>query len=491
MKRILICADHGLALIYFLHSDILPTLLAQGVEIVLLTEDDACEAIAQRFGRPGMVVEGLRVDECKKYHDTYHFSRQYWLHLLRWVGGSRRVNVNAIDGNYRLSIAGIPAEGLRILPFIRLMIWLMRRSRLARRMVTTAQNAFRPGLYADLFDKYRPDLVVASSPGWRWDRYLLREAAARGIPTASVIMGWDNPSSYRLNGAPVDYINCWSEIQKEELVLGADWNPERVAITGVPSYDGYFRREWLIERGEYFRQHGLEPQRKLLAYACSFETFSPNFPNIAAIAGLVDSDKLDEPCQLLIRLHPNHFRPGSRFEEEANRVRAFIREMPHVHLVEPVSLSKDLGHYSGEDMPEKSSMLAHSDVFLTVYSTMVVEAAIHDRPIVSVTIDTPGGWNLPGVYSLPLSAIGDWPTHLRFRQAGAGRVAVDKDEIRRLVNFYLRDPQADHPARAKFVRDECTFTDGSAGKRTGEYLLGLLGRSQKMIYDQSVMRNLR
>jgi len=31
----------------------------------------------------------------------------------------------------------------------------------------------------------------------------------------------------------------------------------------------------------------------------------------------------------------------------------------------------------------------------------VVETAIHDKPIISLTIDTPGGWNMKDVYSLP------------------------------------------------------------------------------------------
>jgi hypothetical protein len=475
-KRVFICADHGLALIYFLQSDLVATLLAAGVEVILLVEDESRQVIARKFARPGLTVEAMRARQCQAYYETHRPALQQWLHLLRWVGGSRRINVKAIDGNFNMAISGMPPGTRWILPFIRVAVWLMRRSSLARRLVTRAQNIFQPNLYADLFERYRPDLVIASTPGWRLDRYLLREAAARRVPTAAVIVGWDNPSSYRLNGAPVEYITCWSQIQKDELVRGADWKPERVAITGIPSYDGYFRRTWLIGRDEYFRQHGLDPGRKLLAYACSFETFSPNFPNIAALAELVHQEQLDMPCQLLIRLHPNHFRPGSRFEQEAERVRALIREMPHVHLVEPVPLTASLGHYSGEDMPEKASMLAYADVFLTVYSTMVVEAAIHDRPIVSVCIDTPGGWNLPGVYSLPLTAIGDWPTHLRFRQAGAGRLAVDKEQIRQHVNAYLHDPRADQAARRRFVEEECTFTDGSAGRRTAEYFLQLLER---------------
>jgi len=290
----------------------------------------------------------------------------------------------------------------------------------------------------------------------------------------SVIVGWDNPSSYRLPGAKVDYITCWSEVQKEELVLGSDWEPGRVNIGGIPSYDGYFQKTWLMSRDEYFKLHGLESDRKLLSYACSFETFSPNFANITTLIDLVNNEKLSQPSQLLIRLHPNHFVPGSLYEQEANRVRGLIKDMPHVHLVEPVPLGGELGYYSGEDMPEKASMMAHSDVFLTVYSTMVVETAIHDRPIVSVCIDVPGGWNTPGKFSLSLTEIGEWPTHLRFREAGAGRVAFNADELREYINIYLDDPNMDQEKRLKFIQDECTFMDGNAGKRTGEYIASVL-----------------
>jgi CDP-glycerol glycerophosphotransferase (TagB/SpsB family) len=143
-----------------------------------------------------------------------------------------------------------------------------------------------------------------------------------------------------------------------------------------------------------------------------------------------------------------------------------------------VPLGGQLGYYSGEDMPEKASMMAYSDIFLTVYSTMVVETAIHDRPIVSVCLDTPGGWNTPGKFTLSLTEIGEWPTHQRFRWAQAGRVAFDEAGLSSEVNRYLRDPHADQEQRQKFIRDECTFTDGSAGRRAGEWILSLLEAGQ-------------
>jgi CDP-glycerol glycerophosphotransferase (TagB/SpsB family) len=267
-------------------------------------------------------------------------------------------------------------------------------------------------------------------------------------------------------------VTCWSEIQREELVDGDDWHPDQVMIGGIPSYDGYFNGDWLMGRDEYFALHGLDPRRKLISYASSFITFSPNIQNVEALARLVDEEKLAEPSQLLVRLHPNHFMDVPRFAEERQRIFKMAAEMPHVHVVEPVALGGELGYYSGEDMPEKASMMAYSDVFVTVYSTMVVETATLGRPVVSACIDSAVGW--PHHFTLPLSKIGGWPTHERFRVAGAGRVALDEITLEAHINYYLQKPDADREERAAFIQDECTYVDGSAGRRTAENILKML-----------------
>ncbi len=472
-NRIFICADHGLAAIYFLQSDVVTTLIESGVEVVLLTDDALLHQIRQRFGRPGLVVESMRLDRARDYEGTERPSLQWWLHFLRRAGASSRINLEAVDGFIGQVEDDAHPKRKALFPLMRLVIRILRNSKLARQWVVRYQSRFNPNLYADLFEQYSPGLVVASTPGWRYDRYLLREAAARGVTTAAVIVGWDNSSSYSLPGASVDWISCWSELQKEELVLGADWPPERVNIGGIPSYDGYVRGEWLMPRDEYFRLHNLDPNRKLISYASSFITFSPNIQNVEALARMVSSDQYSKPSQLLIRLHPTHFMETPRFSAEREQIRELAAELPHVHVVEPVPLGQGgMSYYSGEDMPEKSSMMAHSDVMVTVYSTMVVEASTHGTPVVSLCIDSPEGW--PGKFTLPLTKIGGWPTHLRFRESGAGREAQNEAELKEAINRYLDDPQADHQARTDFLARECTFTEGTAGKVTADFLLSLL-----------------
>jgi hypothetical protein len=475
---VVICADHGLALAYFLQTDVVGTMIDGGASIVLLTDDGVVDHVRERFGRLPIRVEGMRLDQLRAY-ERRAADLQWWLGFLRRVGGSNRINTRAMDSYVEQVVIEASPRQVPVLPFALLARLVMRRSARARSILVRAQNRFTPEIYGDLFDRYRPAMVVASTPGWRLDRYLLREAAQRGVRTSSIILGWDNPSSYALPGAPVEEITCWSAIQKDELILGSDWAAERVRICGMPLYDGYLRREWLVPREAYFRQHDLDPSRKLLSYACSFVSFSPNYQNIEALADLVADDRLGEPCQLLVRLHPNHFWDNWLFADERERIRRLAAERPHVRVVDPVPTGGTLGYYSGEDMGEKASMMAHADVFLTVYSTMVVEAAIHDRPIVSVCIDAPRGWGYTRrfylrKYSLPLSKIGDWPTHDRFRRSGAGRVVTDPRQLAEAVSEYLRSPEHDRAARGAFVEREITYTDGASGRRTGDALLSLL-----------------
>ena len=476
-KRIFISADHGMALVYFLQSDVVPALLAAGVEVVLLSDDEIRSQIEKRFAQPGLIIEGLRLKQAGDYARKVS-PRWQWLlsSYLRRVGGSWRINTEAMDSHiwevwsenswkFRLAIWLPAAVGILIL----------RTFSFARRLLVRIQDRFAPDLYADLFEKYRPDLVIASTAGWRLDRYLLREARRRGVRTLAAIVGWDNSSSYSIPGAAVDYATCWSELQKEELVRGSDWPAGRVHVGGIPSYDGYFRKQWQLPRADYFKLHGLDPQRKLISYACSFVHFAPNFPNVEALARLVSSDVLGAPAQLLVRLHPSHFQDKPKiFAEERQRIFDLERRYPHVHVVKPVALGGSLGYYSGEDMDEKSSMMAHSDVLVTVYSTMVVETAIHDTPIVAAVIDTPGGWNAPKKYSLSLRKIGNWPTHQRFRQARAGRVAETEAELCEDLRAYLNDPSLDSAERRAFVEREITYTDASAGVRTAEYIQTIL-----------------
>src|SRR3972149_332370 len=85
-RRVFISADHGLSIVYFLQSDVVPTLLERGVEVVLLTDDALRGKIHERFKMPGLSIEGLKLSEAKTFQNRSR-DAQWWLAFLRRVGG--------------------------------------------------------------------------------------------------------------------------------------------------------------------------------------------------------------------------------------------------------------------------------------------------------------------------------------------------------------------------------------------------------------------
>jgi hypothetical protein len=105
-KKVFISADHGMAIIYFLQSNLVPSLLEAGVDVVVLTDDDTKDKIAAKFSALGgepkgrLTFKGLRLKQANKYANTVQ-PRWQWLlsSYLRRVGGSWRINTEAMDSH--------------------------------------------------------------------------------------------------------------------------------------------------------------------------------------------------------------------------------------------------------------------------------------------------------------------------------------------------------------------------------------------------------
>ena len=96
-RTVFICADHGLAIVYFLQTDVVRTISDRGFRVVILTDDGVVDKIREKFEDENLFFEGLRLDQAKAYSHNKDHRIQYWNHFIRWMGGSDRVNTNAID----------------------------------------------------------------------------------------------------------------------------------------------------------------------------------------------------------------------------------------------------------------------------------------------------------------------------------------------------------------------------------------------------------
>lgn len=472
-KTVFACLDTGLALAYFLETDLSKLLTRDGVRLVILVKQAYLSTCKENYTQPNVIFESMRDAEAERYRQSHRRRLHVWMEHVRRASASRAIPLTYVDTHRkrRESLAAPRQKFVSML--LRPVIGVLRRSRVARRLFVDAlPSLFASHIYDDMLDHYQPDLIVSNCAGWRLDQYLLREGRRRNIRTALVVVGWDNPSSQGLPGARVDYAVVWSEAHKWELSAGVDWPAEKIFIGGMPLYDGYISGKWAMSRDEYFALHRLDPRKRLVSFAATALSISPNIHLIRILADMVGKQSLDAPAQLLIRMHPNHFKPQPHYLEEAQAIREVAGQYPDVHIVEPAEVPGGMERYSGEDFPEKASMLAYSDVMVTVYSTMVVEAALHDTPFISACIDAPEGWK--GRFWVPLHDVPGWPTALRVNKQGAGKLALTQEELRRELNEYLANPEMDAAERRAFVASELTFVHGEATRKTAEILRSLI-----------------
>ncbi len=476
---VFIAIDHGIGMAYFLNTDLLRILLDHSVRIVLLVQDEMIETLKNQFSNErNIIVESLRLKDAIQYFTRYHGSLQANLDYIRRTSLGHKVLLTYVDTHRQRK--EYEAESYRrklALILMRPLIYILRYSKIARFFFRKTLNLlFTPKLYSDLFDKYHPDLVISDTAGWRLDQFLLRQAHRKKIRTSTVVIGWDNPSSQGLPGAEVDDIVVWSEIHKKEAVDGMDWRPGKIHVCGMPLYDGYISGKWLIGRGEYNNLHSLDPTRKVISFAATALSISPNFHIIEMLAEVINSGELVEPSQLLIRLHPNHFKSQPHYQEERKAILALAEQTPNVHVVEPREVLEGMERYSGEDYSEKASMLKYSDVLVTVYSTMVVEAALHDTPFISACINTETGWEKN--YWIPLSEVPDWPTARRVVRSDAGKTIFTRADLVLALNAYLKEKTLHAKERKDFTVQELTYISGESTSHTAETILSLLEKTK-------------
>lgn len=474
MKTVLIFLDHGLGVAYFFDTILAKLLTDKDVRLVFLLQEALLPKMREEHKlNDHLIFLSMREAQASHYKNHHFGGLQEIINYLRGSTATPRIPLTYVDTNRRRKNYEAKGRWKFILKLFSPVISLMRRSRIARNIFRWKQQIFfTSNIYSDYFEEYKPELVVSCTAGWRIDRYFLREAIKRKIKTATVIIGWDNPSANGLPGANVEFVNVWSEIHKRELNKGVDWPLEKIHVGGMPLYDGYVNGKWLISRDEYFRMHGLDPNRKLVTFAATALSISPNLHIVEILADIIAKGKLSEPSQLLIRLHPNHFKPTPRYEQEREAIYEIVKKNHNLHIVEPKALAGNLPRYSGEDYPEKTSMFKHSDVLVTIYSTMALEAAMHDTPIVSACIDTEAGWK--DYFWVPLSTVPNWPTAARMVDTKAGRTAYTAEELTDCINAYLGNHDLEKEERHNFAKQELVYLDGSSTKVTADFILSLL-----------------
>lgn len=326
--------------------------------------------------------------------------------------------------------------------------------------------------YQRLFERYKPGVVITASPGyglWYEDAYVIRAAQRAGIPTVCVVLSWDNTSSKGLFGATPDYFLAWTEAMKKELVAFHDVDPGRIHIVGTPLFDPYIEAQGLDHKAALMQQFLLDPARKtILIGTKSPNNYAYNAAIVALLVQALRDGRFVKPVQLIIRPHPINF-SGEGTHPDVVAMQRLAAHSPHVHLCIPEQSAADVMDPSWSGVDEMVRLIGGSDLVVSMFSTMQVEAALYDKAVVNVAFD-PGP---VGVDDKSLTEEEQQYHNARVAETGGVQLARSPEHLVECINRYLDDPALDSEGRRVIRRQECGPLDGKAAERIADFILAV------------------
>lgn len=333
------------------------------------------------------------------------------------------------------------------------------------RVLDRLEGWFTPDLKRGLFEKYRPDLVFYTTI-FSKDPCLEIAAEKRGLKTVCFVMSWDNLTSKGPFRFRPERVVVWNEILKEELSLYHGISKDKVFVAGIPQFDIYSHTDRFRPKEEFFRKWGLDPAKKLITYTTGTPGTAP-FDNevVQLLYDAFAKNSFALPSQLLIRLHP---KDNYKYYKSVEGKPGLVIQMPG-----RAAKTNDGWNPTVDDMYGLAELMHYSDVVVNVASTITIDAAAFDTPVVNVAFD--GFTDKP--YKDSCKRYYDYEHYRNIVATGGIRIACSAREMVEWVDFYLKDPSADAEGRRRIREEQCWRLDGNAGKRIASYVLHYLDKA--------------
>lgn len=310
------------------------------------------------------------------------------------------------------------------------------------------------------FDELRrepPAVIVTSGPQRSEEPAIVSAAKRLGLPVLAFIASWDNISTKNRLVFKYDGYLLWSEQMRREL---HDYYPQSRAVpayvVGAPQFDVFFQPRFRQTRAAFCAAQGLRADLPIIVYAVG----SPNFIRGEYAGALEMAERVARgelgDVQLVVRPHPIH--DNGEMNERLRRLG------PRIVLQRTAEAGTALVARSQDEqqITEWVNTFRHADVVVNLSSTVTIDAAIFDRPVVNLDYDPEGGQPNQQL----VKEVNHLWTHFKpIAESGGVWLANNADEVVRAVKTYLAQPGLHREQRRWITEYVCGYVDGGCGVR--------------------------
>ena len=289
-------------------------------------------------------------------------------------------------------------------------------------------------------------------------------AKGLGIPTVTSIVGFDNPFTKGFRPRLDRYL-VWNEAMRDALLrLEPDLPPSSIAMTGTPQFDFHCQQELRWDRGKTLRSLGIPGGQRYFLYAANHPVHTPD--EVALLRTLVDRLSDDEALAhhwMVVRLHP--LDTSGRWQA----INGYLDRVVVSHPFNPPCVERWWSVSSLDDQGLLVNSLLHADACISFASTIALDAAILDRPIIAL--------ELSGEESCPKGMFFSAYSLEHYRplvESGGISLAHNWEDVVKLLRQAVVNPEKGRDARREMVRSVCGQVDGRAAERVAESVHGFV-----------------
>ncbi len=313
-----------------------------------------------------------------------------------------------------------------------------------------------------------PNLIINASPETFYGVLWMMAADELGIKTANWIRSWDNVTTKGNAFIPSTFVYVWSKwMEQEYRKFFAFEGESRITCVGSLQFDRHLDSDQLITREEFCTLTGLDPLRPILLYTTGGPHILPN--EHLVINEIIDRlAKLNHPSnpQLLIRLHPYFWNTDLDVINDVKDVAVWPRQedAPNMEGEKTTGLL--------DDYKVMLSSFYHQAVNINVASTVTLDSAIYDKPIVNIAFD--------GKQKLPVTRqVGRYYKkfihYIKIVESDSVVVVWNIDECMSGISDALDNPERQQEGRKKMLEMQCGEIDGNSGRLLAEAISRDLG----------------
>lgn len=303
-------------------------------------------------------------------------------------------------------------------------------------------------------------LVVSTSPNMLQECRMLSFAKFKKIPILAVIKSWDNLTTKGYFPILPDFYAVWTEWNKSELIEIFGINPALIEVTGALPFDTHLAYKANDkDKVNLKREFGLDVNKKTIFFATNHKSLTPDDGDFIKVLSLYAAAN---DAEVFVRLHQADCIERYKMHRYSN----VIYQLPG-NIGKSNSAADRL--ISGGFLKGLLDALIVSDVIVVTASTVSIDAAFLDRPVINRAFDVQAR-----PYLNSIRRFYDFDHYKKLLSENSVSLAHSVPELYCHIDEYIRNPTSRQLERLNLRDKFHSNSFSTSSKHLASYIKSIL-----------------